>query len=155
VFLAVRLTFAFFLLCSFAALAGDIYRHRTADGRTIFTDSASLPQGAVETLRVSSSGHRPAVPVPGAPQSRDRAHAEIRAAEAELMQAYGRLTFGVKPREDEILPFAEEDPAARRGKRREIPKTPEYYQRVELLKADITRAQARLDDARERFYASK
>jgi hypothetical protein len=97
---------ALLALCP-CALAGEIYRYRTADGKVLFTDT---PQYA---------------DTPGAPGG-------VRAAEAELMQAYNRLTFGVRPLQGEV------------------PKGPEYNERISQLTAEINNAQKRLDAARGR-----
>ena len=95
---------------------------------------------------------------PGTPQHgvpRERAESAVRQAEAELLEAYHRLTFGVKPREDEIDWSAIDTSApAPRGKARRLPTTAGYHTRIDTLKADITKAQERLDAARERYYAS-
>lgn len=88
-------------------LAGEIYRYRTAEGKTLFTDT---PQNS-----------QVAQPAGG-----------VRAAEAELMEAYRRLTFGVKPLEGEV----------RKG--------PEYNERIAQLTAEVNNAQKRLDAARGR-----
>ena len=132
-------------LCCSSALAGDIYRYKTADGRTLFTDSAIGPEGALESKKVTGF---PAVA--SSPVERDDAQNEVRIAESDLMRAYNRLTANVLPHSDEIigLPLA---PA--RGRRPTLPKTPAYYERIDLLKAHIAEAQKRLDAARERFYA--
>ena len=156
-FLAARASLALFLFCSLAAFANDIYRHRMADGRILFSDSPTPPQGSVESARVGGAGRLIAL-APGTPQHgvpRERAESAVRQAEAELLEAYHRLTFGVKPREDEIDWGAIDTSApAPRGKARRLPTTAGYHTRIDTLKADITKAQERLDAARERYYAS-
>jgi hypothetical protein len=120
-------------LCLASAQAGEIYRYRTADGRSVFTDIPPRPTGGAAT--------------------RDRALEDVRYAESELLRAYNRLTAGAPAHPDELMPAADEgQPAPRRGKRK-IPRSPEYYERIDGLMADIDEAQKRLDAARERFYA--
>ena len=140
-----------FLGCS-TALAGDIYRFRTADGRTILTDDPSGMEGArlVATTKYDGAG-RP-VRAPELPdKARGRALEDVRYAESELLHAYNRLTSGVQARPDELMPAMDDGlPAPRKGKRK-IPRTPEYYARVGALQTDIDEAQKRLDAARERL----
>lgn len=140
-----------------SAVADDIYRHRTADGRTIFSDSP-VSRDAVESTRLSPIGARLVALAPGLdpgdPAARDRAQAEVRTAEAELMRAYNRLTADVLPRRDELMELPAADPAPpARGRTIKLPKTPQYYERIGALKADIDRAQERVDRARARYYA--
>ena len=153
-----RTSLAFLLICS-QAFAGDIYRHRTADGRTLFTDRADRPEGTIETARLDGAGLPMRAPFPGMPAGpvdRDRAQGDVRSAEADLMRAYNRLTVNVMPRSEELVERDPADPGPKvRGKPARFAKTPEYYQRIDGLKAELTDAQKRLDDARERFYALK
>ena len=152
---AASLVVSILALLSTSAVAGDIYRFRTVDGRTILTDSiASVDTSArlVETARYDGAGHT--VRAPALPdKARDRALEDVRYAESELLHAYNRLTVGVAARQDELMPAMDEStPAPRKGKRK-VPRSPEYYARVDALKADIDEAQKRLDQARERLYA--
>ncbi|HEX2651375.1 MAG TPA: hypothetical protein VHN19_15705 [Burkholderiales bacterium] len=141
-------------LFSSSALAGDIYRFRTADGRTILTDNPSgvdTSARLIETAKYDGAG-RP-VRAPELPdKARDRALEDVRYAESELLQAYNRLTAGVRAHPDELMPAMDEGVPPRKGKRK-IPRTPEYYARIGALQADIDEAQKRLDAARERLYA--
>src|SRR5262245_66587726 len=57
-------TLAVLLLASAPALAADIYRHRPADGRTVFSDNATPPPNTVESSRVSRVGGRLLAPSP-------------------------------------------------------------------------------------------
>ncbi len=152
-----RTVLALLALFALPALAGDIFRHRTADGRTIFTNSPTRPEGAVESRKYSDVASRLVALVPGTPSNpieRERAQSEVRLAETDLMRAYNRLTAEVLPRQDEIMEIPAIDPAPPiRGRPVKLPKTPEYYARIGELTADINRAQKRLDAARERFYA--
>jgi len=155
----VRILAALLVFCGTQALAGDIFRHRTADGRTIFTDSTTRPERTIETARLDSTGLPARIPAPGmpaGPADRDRVQGDIRSAEADLMQAYNRLTVGVLPRSDELVERDPANPGPKvRGKPARFMKTPDYYLRIDGLKADVTEAQKRLDGARERYYALK
>jgi hypothetical protein len=146
------------ILACFPALASEIYRHRTAEGRTIFSDNAAGPPGTVESTRVSGVGNRLLALAPGSPTGspadRDRAQADVRFAEQELMRAYSRLTTQVLPRPHELRPReATDPPPPARGRAARAVKKPEYYERIGALTAELDDAQRRLDAARERFYA--
>ena len=121
------------VLCLPTAQAGEIYRYHTADGRTVFTDIPPRPAGGAST--------------------RDRALEDVRYAESELLQAYDRLTAGAPAHADELMPVVDDGSTKPRRGRRKIPRSPEYYARIDALVADIDAAQKRLDEARERFYA--
>lgn len=145
-----------FALGASSAPAGDIYRYRTADGRILFSDNPVPPENTIESSKLTGIGGRllalvPGLQQPGTPDERDRAQEEVRTAEADLMQAYNRLTADVLPRQEELVQLPDVMPV--RGKPVKLPKTPEYYERINGLKADINRAQERLDQARQRYYA--
>ena len=136
------------------ALAGDIYRFRTADGRTILTDNPSSVDRSTRLLEVAKyDGAGTPVRAPVLPdQTRDRALEDVRYAESELLQAYNRLTAGARARPDELMPAMDQEGATPRKGKRKIPRTPEYYARIDVLKTGIDEAQKRLDAARERLY---
>ena len=144
-----------FALSGSPALAGDIYRFRTVDGRTILTDNPSGADSSSQIVAIARyDGAGREIRAPELPdKARDRALEDVRYAESELLQAYNRLTAGVQAHPDELMPVMDEGvPAPRKGKRK-IPRTPEYYARIGGLQADIDEAQKRLDAAREHLYA--
>ena len=150
-----RLTAVLVAVSCSSASAGDIYRFRTADGRTILTDNpSSIEAGAslVEAAKYDGTGtpHRTRL-APAA--ERNRALEDVRYAESELMDAYRRLTAGVRAHPDELMPIMDGGAPPPRHGRRKIPRTPEYYARIEALTAGVDEAQKRLDEARQRFYA--
>jgi hypothetical protein len=150
---------ALLLLVALPALAADepadrVFKYRQSDGSILYTDDKDSSHGALEEIIAAPPpAPRQAQDARAAASERDEAAAERRAAQhsltlddatRELDAARAALAHAQSALQEGLTPLPGERLGNVGGNSR---LAPAYWQRVTLLRAEVDRSRARLDQA--------
>ena len=136
-----------------AAQSGPVYKYRLPDGRILYSDEARsngelqeliTPPAAPQAPDAKAAPAAPAAVEPAA-GTLDAATREVQAARRSLDEAQAALDRGLEPQPGERIGNAN-------GSSR---LAPAYWQRIDLLRAEVARAKQRLDQANAQLQAAR
>jgi hypothetical protein len=139
-----------------AAQSGPVYKYRLPDGRILYSDEARSngelqelitppPPAAPQAPDAKAApGPAPAAVEPAA-GTLDAATRGVQAARRSLDEAQAALDRGLEPQPGERIGNAN-------GSSR---LAPAYWQRIDLLRAEVARAKQRLDQANAQLQAAR
>ena len=136
-----------------AAQSGPVYKYRLPDGRILYSDEARS-NGELQELITPPAPQAPDAkaapgPAPAAVEpaagTLDAATRGVQAARRSLDEARAALDHGLEPRPGERIGNAN-------GSSR---LAPAYWQRIDLLRAEVARAKQRLEQANAQLQAAR
>ena len=140
-----------------AAQSGPVYKYRLPDGSILYSDEARL-NGELQEIITPPAAPRAAADAKSVPEpasveraaeqragTLDAATREVQAARRALDEAQAALDGGLEPRPGERIGNAN-------GTSR---LAPAYWQRIDLLRAEVARAKQRLEQANAQLQAAR
>ena len=141
-----------------AAQSGPVYKYRLPDGSTLYSDDARSNGELQEIIKPPPAAPQAAPGAQAAPETApaeraaeqdagalDAATREVEAARQSLEAAQAALDRGREPQPGERIGNAN-------GTSR---LAPAYWQRIDLLRAEVSRAQQRLEQANAQLQAAR